>query len=273
MTEDVPPPSRFDDLMGDAIRLGEYRAGRKKAVKQGCAILSYSVFIIIVATALTLALLSILYGISMTAFFSSNAGLSLQSILVLSPSFVSMTLPSSEPMTLSPSSPGGALGVDVDGQLILSSSDGFSFESQKQFVIPTSKVAVGRSFARYALDINGSSQFDGDVRISGAVIPELIDLTQATVILGNTTSSMLHNSSEFSLAIANLRVNQIEFNNAYLNILTGADVVGTTFTTDGVIIPGQLSTSSVIQAQAGILCSNGLTVSTGGMLLCCLLHV
>ena len=220
LIEDIPPPSRFDDLMGDAIRLGEYRTARKKTIKQVCSIISYSLLIIILATALTLALLSMLYGISMTALFSSTAGLSLQSILVLAPGSVSITLPSSEPMSMSPSSIGEAFGMNIDGQLSISSTEGFAFESQKQFSIRSSRVAVGRSSARYALDINGTSKIDGDLHINGTITPKLIDLTQSTIVLGNTTSDMLHNSSGFSLAIANLRVNEIEFNSAYLNILS-----------------------------------------------------
>jgi hypothetical protein len=236
----MPIPARFDNLPGDAIRVGELKEARRAAIRQGRNMVLYSLLLIILSTALSCAVLDMFYGISMSAWFSSTASLTLQSAVDVSSTLISLSVPA----------------VSISGKLMVSSTNGFVLDSTKPLAVPNSHVAIGRDTARYALDLNGTANIDGDLKVQGQFHPSYLNITDSTIYMGDT-STKSHYYKPNNLSFARLVVSDLEFDSSYLDIIDTANVAGVTFNDGDISVPGQLTAEGVLQADGNAVFSGG----------------
>lgn len=229
----MPAPARFDDLAGDAIRLGELKAERIQSMRRIFYILLYTLVIVILAGAVCCVILDMLYGISVSSFFSSAGVLSLGGVLGISSSSVSLSFPAASTMTLTASDGGG---------IAISSSAGVEIGSD---------VSVG-----------GDMVMAGDVAIGGTLRPERMNLTYSTIYITNSTKRRSIQPLNFSFA--RLVVSDLEFDSSYLNIIGSADVVGVLIDSTDVTMPQALGVNGLITAYGGLQSYATLSIYAGG---------
>jgi hypothetical protein len=243
----MPAPARFDNLAGDAIRLGELKAERRAFMKRAVGFILYSVLIVVLGAGLSCVVLDMFYGISMSAFFSTSGILTLQTVLGISSSAVSISLPSASTLSIEPSSQGG---------IVLSTSSGLGINSD---------VTIGDSSATYDFDVSGNGNINGDLLVAGTLHPTHMNLTYSTIYIGNSTSKTRY-IKPLNFSFARLIVSDLEFDSSYLNIVDSADVAGVHIDDTSVFVPQTLSVSGLITASSGMQSSSTISIFSGGQL-------